>query len=98
MAIKCYQKNASRASAVNTCPALATEPLIRRAPMVENIITRIRDHFESAGAVRRRPSPVEIPQEPRFAVQRLVDDESRTIAFNDGAFDDPSHRQLPLYQ
>jgi hypothetical protein len=35
--------------------------------MVENIITRIRDHFESAGAVRRRPSPVEIPQEPRLS-------------------------------
>jgi hypothetical protein len=40
----------------------------------------------------------EIPQPPRFAVQRLVDDEWRTITFNDGAFDDPYDGRPLLYQ
>jgi hypothetical protein len=39
----------------------------------------------------------EIPQPPRFAVQRLVDDEWRTITFNDGAFDDPYEGRPLLY-
>ena len=34
---------------------------------------------------------------PRFAIQRLVDDEWRTITFNDGAFDDPYDGRPLLY-
>jgi len=63
----------------------------------DNTTTPNRISFSSAGAVRRRPFPVEIPQEPRFAVQRLVEDEWRTITFNDGAFDDPYDGRPLLY-
>jgi hypothetical protein len=44
-----------------------------------------------------RTPETEIPQPPRFAVQRLVDDEWRTITFNDGAFDDPYDGRPLLY-
>jgi hypothetical protein len=45
----------------------------------------------------RIPEP-EIPQPPRFAVQRLVGDRWETITFDDRDEDDPYHRQPLLYQ
>jgi hypothetical protein len=45
----------------------------------------------------RIPEP-EIPQPPRFAVQRLVGDHWETITFDDGDDDDPYHGQPLLYQ
>jgi hypothetical protein len=44
-----------------------------------------------------RTPETEIPQPPRLAVQRLVDDEWRTITFSDGAFDDPYDGRPLLY-
>jgi hypothetical protein len=46
----------------------------------------------------KRTPATEIPQPPRFAVQRLVDDEWRTITFDDGDEDDPYRGQPLLYQ
>jgi hypothetical protein len=65
--------------------------------MATDTVDQIRVHFQSAGAVRRRSFAQEVPQEPRFAVQRLVDDEWRTITFNDGADDDPYGGRELLY-
>jgi len=45
----------------------------------------------------RIPEP-EIPQPPRFAVQRLVGDRWETITFDDGGEDDPYHGEPLLYQ
>src|SRR5258708_38758749 len=72
-------------------------PYVGGIQMVETTNTTSRVHFQSAGAARRRAFPVEIPQEPRFAVQRLVDDEWRTITFSDGAYDDPYDGRPLLY-
>jgi len=67
--------------------------------------TTTRVTFSSASAVRRHPSTdVEIPQPPRFAVQRLVPGTSpgiyewKTITFDDRAEDDPYYRTPLLYQ
>jgi hypothetical protein len=40
----------------------------------------------------------EIPQPPRFAVQRLVDDRWETITFDDRDEDDPYYGTPLLYQ
>ena len=45
----------------------------------------------------RIPEP-EIPQPPRFAVQRLVGDRWETITFDDREEDDPSYGTPLLYQ
>ena len=75
--------------------------------MAEITTTPNRVLFSSAGDVRRRPFPqaaVEIPQPPRFAVQRLVPGTSpgiyewKTITFDDRAEDDPYYRTPLLYQ
>ena len=46
----------------------------------------------------KRALETEIPQSPRFAVQRLVGDRWETITFDDGDDDDPYHGQPLLYQ
>jgi hypothetical protein len=46
----------------------------------------------------KRTPETEIPQPPRFAVQRLVGDQWETITFNDGGPDDPYRGQPLLYQ
>jgi len=66
--------------------------------MGDNITTPSRLEFQSAGAVRRRPSPVEIPQPPRFAVQRLVGEAWETITFDDCGPDHPYDGRPLLYQ
>ncbi len=61
--------------------------------------TTTRVTFSSASAVRRHPSTdVEIPQPPRFAVQRLVGENWETITFDDREEDDPYYRAPLLYQ
>ncbi len=67
--------------------------------MANTTPTIARIAFSSAGAVRRRPSTaVEIPQPPRFAVQRLVGDRWETITFDDREEDDLYYGTPLLYQ
>ena len=46
----------------------------------------------------KRILELEIPQPPRFAVQRLVDDRWETITFDDRDEDDPYYGTPLLYQ
>jgi hypothetical protein len=48
--------------------------------------------------IRTRIPEAEIPQQPRFAVQRMVDGEWRTITFDDLPEDHPYCRASLLYQ
>ncbi len=46
----------------------------------------------------KRTPETEIPQSPRFAVQRLVGDRWETLTFDDREEDDPSYGTPLLYQ